>query len=67
MRLPVKTFETMGLIMDTPNVRKIEQRYHCELVAYEACWDEDFRTYVFDGQYWRGVYPLKQEDFQVEA
>ena len=63
---PGMAHDVMGIVQDTENVRRIEQRYGCNLVDYSAYWTDNYRAYVWDksiGQ-WRGVYPLQKDDLQ---
>lgn len=63
--------QIMGHVLDTPHVRRLEDRYNRALVGFSARWrvaGDVYRTEIFDrsmhGQ-WCGVYPLRKEDLEV--
>jgi hypothetical protein len=63
---PGRPYDEMGIIKDTENVRAVEEIYKVDLVGYSAWWDDNFRAKVWDSKInqWRGVYPLREDDFQ---
>jgi hypothetical protein len=58
----------MGHVRDTEHVRAVEKRYNVDLVGYSARWkvvEGKFRTEVYSGAQWVGVFPLLADDLEV--
>jgi len=58
----------MGHVKDTEHVRNLEGVYGFDLVGFTARWkivNGQYRVEVYDGKYWRGVYPMSKSDLEI--
>ena len=60
--------DAMGHVQDTQHVRNLEETYGYKLIGFTARWKVvkgQYRVEVYDGQHWRGVYPMTANDLQI--
>jgi len=65
---PLPVSGVMGHVKDTQHVRDLEETYGYKLVGFTARWkvvNGQYRVEVYDGKYWRGVYPMYKADLEI--